>query len=215
MKLNFIYPVVIGVLLVLLFMKSCNKDKDSIQDCTTNSITVDSLKNIINEYANGKRDTTIIDTFIIDKVVHITKTIPKYVEVPVYIDNTDDSVRLYTYASSKENVVATDSIEVKGEIVSHKQTIHITEPCPILKETVMVPIVTTDTITKIVIKLIPHRFQLKAGLMVDINEPKNLKPTATLAFRKFDLLGNYSYLNREWNVGIQIPIITIKGKTGN
>lgn len=213
MKLNFIYPVVIGVLLVLLFMKSCNKDKGSVQDCTTNSITVDSLKNIINEYANGKRDTTIIDTFIIDKVVHITKTIPKYVEVPIYIDNTDDSVRVYTYASSKENVVATDSIEVKGEIVSHKQTIHITEPCPILKETELVPVVTTDTVK--MTRLIPNRFQLKAGLMTDISDLKNLKPTATLAFRKFDLLGNYSYLNKEWNVGIQFPIITIKGKTGN
>jgi len=142
MKLNFIYPVVIGVLLVLLFMKSCNKD-NTVPDQVTHSIEVDSLKSIINEYANGKRDTTIVDTFIIDKVVHITKTIPKYVEVPVYIDNTDDSVRVYTYASSKDNVVATDSIEVKGEIVSHKQTIHITEPCPILKETELVPVATT------------------------------------------------------------------------
>lgn len=215
MKLNFIYPVIIAVLVVLLFMKSCDKDKNTVPDQVTHSIEVDSLKSIINEYANGKRDTTIIDTFIIDKVVHITKTIPKYVEVPVYIDNTDDSVRVYTYASTKESVVATDSIRVKGEIIEHKQTIHITEPCPILKETVMVPIVTTDTITKTVTKLIPHRFQLKAGLMVDINDLKNLKPTATLAFRKFDLLGNYSYLNKEWNVGIQIPIITIKGKTSN
>jgi len=213
MKLNFIYPVVIGVLLVLLFMKSCNKDRNTVQDQVTHSITVDSLKSIINEYANGKRDTTIVDTFIIDKVVHITKTIPKYVEVPVYIDNTDDSVRVYTYASSKDNVVATDSIEVKGEIVSHKQTIHITEPCPILKETELVPVVTTDTVK--MTRLIPNRFQLKAGLMTDISDLKNLKPTATLAFRKFDLLGNYSYLNKEWNVGIQFPIITIKGKTGN
>ena len=213
MKLNFIYPVVIGVLLVLLFMKSCNKDRNTVPDQVTHSITVDSLKSIINEYANGKRDTTIVDTFIIDKVVHITKTIPKYVEVPVYIDNTDDSVRVYTYASSKDNVVATDSIEVKGEIVSHKQTIHITEPCPILKETELVPVVTTDTVK--MTRLIPNRFQLKAGLMTDISDLKNLKPTATLAFRKFDLLGNYSYLNKEWNVGIQFPIITIKGKTGN
>ena len=213
MKLNFIYPVVIGVLLVLLFLPKCNRDKTVAQDCTASSITIDSLKNIINEYANGKRDTTVIDTFIIDKVVHITKTIPKYVEVPVYIDNTDDSVRVYTYASSKDNVVATDSIEVKGEIVSHKQTIHITEPCPILKETELVPVVTTDTVK--MTRLIPNRFQLKAGLMTDISDLKNLKPTATLAFRKFDLLGNYSYLNKEWNVGIQFPIITIKGKTGN
>ena len=51
--------------------------------------------------------------------------------------------------------------------------------------------------------------------MTDISDLKNLKPTATLAFRKFDLLGNYSYLNKEWNVGIQFPIIIIKGKTGN
>lgn len=213
MKLNFIYPVVIGVLLVLLFMKSCNKDKNTIPDQVTHSITVDSLKSIINEYANGKRDTTIIDTFIIDKVVHITKTIPKYVEVPVYIDNTDDSVRVYTYASSKDNVVATDTIEVKGEILSHKQTIHITEPCPILKETVMVPIVTTDTITKTVTKLIPHRFQLKAGLMTDVNNPKDLKPTMSFVFRRFDLIGTYSFIGNEWNVGIQVPIIIIKGKT--
>ena len=212
MKTNFIYPVVIGVLVVLLFMKSCNKDKDSTQDCTTSSITIDSLKNIINTLAEGKSDTIIIDTFYTDRTVVITKTIPKIVEVPVYIDNTDDSVRVYTYASTKESVVATDTIEVKGEILSHKQTIHITEPCPIIRETELVPIVTTDTITNTITKLIPHRFQLKAGLMVDINNPENLKPTATLAFRRFDLLGNYSYLNKEWNVGIQFPILTIKGK---
>lgn len=212
MKTNFIYPVIIAVLVVLLFMKSCNKDKTVIPDCTTHSITIDSLKNIINTLAEGTSDTTIIDTFYTDRTVVITKTIPKIVEVPLYIDNTDDSVRVYTYASTKESVVATDTIEVKGEILSHRQTIHITEPCPIVKETKLVPIVTTDTIVKNIVKLVPHRFQLKAGLMVDVNDPKNLKPTATLAFRKFDLLGNYSYLNKEWNVGIQFPILTIKGK---
>ena len=215
MKTNFIYPVIIGVLGILLFMKSCNGNKDTTQVCTTNSITVDSLKNIINEYANGKRDTTIIDTFIIDKVVHITKTIPKYVKVPVYINNTNDSVRVYTYASTKENVVATDSIEVKGEIVSHKQTIHITEPCPVVKETVMVPIITTDTLRITTIKSIPHRFQLKAGLMMDVNNPENVKPVMSFVFRRFDLFTNHSFTTNEWNVGVQVPIITIKGKTGN
>lgn len=213
MKLNFIYPVMIGVLLVLLFMKSCNKDKTVTPDCTTHSITIDSLKNIINTLAEGKSDTTIIDTFYTDRTVVITKTIPKIVEVPVYIDNTDDSVRVYTYASTKESVVATDTIEVKGEILKHKQTIHITEPCPIVKETKLVPIVTTDTIVKNIVKLVPHRFQLKAGLMTDINNPKDLKPTMSFVFKRFDLIGTYSFIGNEWNVGIQVPIIIIKGKT--
>lgn len=213
MKLNFIYPVIIAVLVVLLFMKSCNKDKTVMVDCTTHSITIDSLKNIINTLAEGKSDTTIIDTFYTDRTVVITKTIPKIVEVPVYIDNTDDSVRVYTYASTKESVVAIDTIEVKGEILSHRQTIHITEPCPIVKETKLVPIVTTDTIVKNIVKLVPHRFQLKAGLMVDVNDPKNLKPTMSFVFRRFDLIGRYAFSNKEWSIGIQVPIITIKGKT--
>lgn len=210
MKLNFIYPVMIGVLLVLLFMSRCNRDKTVIPNCTAHSITIDSLKNIINEYADGKRDTTIIDTFIIDKIVHITKTIPKIVEVPVYIDNTDDSVRVYTYGSTKESVVATDTIEVKGQIVSHKQTIHITEPCPIIKETKLVPIVTTDTVK--MTRLIPHRFQLKVGLSTDIHNLKNIKPTMSLVFKKFDLFTNHSITTNEWNVGLLVPIITLKAK---
>lgn len=200
---NFLFICVTLVLAVLLGLEKCKTNP--VQVTTNHSIESDNLRQIIRDLTLNKKDTLRIDTIYKTKIVYLTKSIP--VPQVVYIDTTkSDSVSLYTYANGQDDVVVLDSIQVRGEILSHKQEIHITEKETQIVATETIPIIDTVTITEYKVY---RDLQLRVGATYDFNE---FMPTIALNTKLFTVTLTKSLLDEKAFVSLLIPVTKKKIK---
>ncbi len=198
---NFLFICITLVLAVLLGLEKCKSTPIQIN----HSIESDSLRQIIRGLSLNKKDTLRIDTVYKTKIVYLTKSIP--VPQVVYIDTTKtDSVSLYTYANGQDNVVVLDSITVRGEILSHKQEIYITEVQTQIIATETVPILDTVKVTEF------KEFrdlQVRVGTTYDFNE---FMPTIALNTKLFTVTLTKSLLDEKAFISLLIPVTKKKIK---
>jgi len=144
---DFLSILSVAVLAIILLLSKCSGNR-------TNNNYAD-LLNRYNELVNSKTQDSFvidsllslpaqIDTVITESKVYITKTriLPKYDTITVVkIDTVDYEVASYNYANSEGNVIVTDSLLIKGIIVSHKQDIYTTCRDTTITKEVLVPVV--------------------------------------------------------------------------
>lgn len=167
---DFLYIITIIVTAILAMMNGCNggklkkdysnllKDYTQVEQTAANlSVQLDSVKAIPP------------DTVVEYKTRIVTKTriLPMY--DTAYVTNIDtiryDTITQYTFSEYKNGVAIVDTIDVRGELVSHKQDVVVTDTVKTIyiKEPVIVE--------KEVIKLQPTkaRFEVWAGTTVNGN----------------------------------------------
>jgi hypothetical protein len=167
---DFLYIITIIVTAILAMMNGCNggklkkdysnllKDYTQVEQTAANlSVQLDSVKAIPP------------DTIVEYKTRIVTKTriLPMY--DTAYVTNIDtvryDTITQYTFSEYKNGVAIVDTIDVRGELVSHKQDVVVTDTVKTIyiKEPVIVE--------KEVIKLQPTkaRFEVWAGTTANGN----------------------------------------------
>jgi hypothetical protein len=167
---DFLYIITIIVTAILAMMNGCNggklkkdysnllKDYTQVEQTAANlSVQLDSVKAIPP------------DTVVEYKTRIVTKTriLPMY--DTAYVTNIDtiryDTITQYTFSEYKNGVAIVDTIDVRGELVSHKQDVVVTDTVKTIyiKEPVIVE--------KEVIKLQPTkaRFEVWAGTTANGN----------------------------------------------
>ena len=167
---DFLYIITIIVTAILAMMNGCNggklkkdysnllKDYTQVEQTAANlSVQLDSVKAIPP------------DTVVEYKTRIVTKTriLPMY--DTAFVTNIDtiryDTITQYTFSEYKNGVAIVDTIDVRGELVSHKQDVVVTDTVKTIyiKEPVIVE--------KEVIKLQPtkSRFEVWAGTTVNGN----------------------------------------------
>ena len=167
---DFLYIITIIVTAILAMMNGCNGGKlkkdysNLLKDYTTTTqvnqeltVKLDSIKSIPP------------DTVIEYKTRIVTKTriLPQYnTEYVTTVDTVRyDTITQYTFSEYKNGVAIVDTIDVRGEIVSHKQDVIVTDTVKTIyvKEPVIVE--------KEVIKEVPRksRFEVWAGTTANGN----------------------------------------------
>ena len=167
---DFLYIITIIVTAILAMMNGCNggkikrdysnllKDYTQVEQTANNlSVQLDSIKSIPP------------DTVVEYKTRIVTKTriLPMY--DTAYVTHIDtiryDTITQYTFSEYKNGVAIVDTIDVRGELVSHKQDVVVTDTVKTIyiKEPVIVE--------KEVIKLQPvkSRFEVWAGTTANGN----------------------------------------------
>ena len=167
---DFLYIITIIVTAILAMMNGCNggklkkdysnllKDYTQVEQTAANlSVQLDSIKSI-------PPDTVVeYKTRIVTK----TRVLPMY--DTAYVTHFDtihyDTITQYTFSEYKNGVAIVDTIDVRGELVSHKQDVVVTDTVKTIyiKEPIIVE--------KEVIKLQPakSRFEVWAGTTANGN----------------------------------------------
>lgn len=199
---NFIYPAIIGALIILLLVVQCNRSKSKNTETIINSLTIDSLTAIINEYAN-KQPEVKIDTVIKVRTIYLTKTITK----PIYVDSSfTPPIQEYTYANGKDDVVVLDTLKVRGEILSHTQAIYITDTCKNKIIVQKVPYIDTVRITEPPIIQEYKTTGILVGVESGTDNMNNIAPTIGLQTKNFTIGVSKPLLTDEFRFSLQIPI---------
>lgn len=179
---DFLSILVIGVLAILLLLNRCSSKVNPLQERydelikskVQDSVLIDSLCNL----------TPVVDTVVTENIVYITKTriLPKHDTVTVVtIDTVDYLVTPYSFTTADKGIVVTDSMLIKGELISHKQDVYVTTKDTATVKTVYVP---KEVVVTKVIKQ-KAGFSVWAGVRSDMLF--NFQPVLSLNYRDFSL----------------------------
>ncbi|MBK8706592.1 MAG: hypothetical protein IPN33_25485 [Saprospiraceae bacterium] len=181
---DFLYIITIFVTAILAMMNSCNggklkkdysnllKDYTQVEQTAANlSVQLDSVKAIPP------------DTVVEYKTRIVTKTriLPMY--DTAFVTNIDtiryDTITQYTFSEYKNGVAIVDTIDVRGELVSHKQDVVVTDTVKTIyiKEPVIVE--------KEVIKEVPRKSRLEVWAGTTVNGNFRFDPVLGFQYKGF------------------------------
>lgn len=168
---DFLYIITIVATAIIAMLNGCGKGE--IKSDYTNLLNQYTQTEETNKNLEVKLDSIKSippDTIVEYKTRIVTQTRYKPVYDTAYVTNYDtveveDTIKQYTFSEYKNGVAIVDTIDVRGELISHKQDVVITDTIKTIH--VKVPII----VEKEVIKLQPakSRFEVWAGTTANSN----------------------------------------------
>ena len=182
---DFLYIITIVATAILAMLNGCGKGE----------IKAD-YTNLLNQYTQTKQVSDALevkldsiqsippDTIVEYKIRVVTQTRFKPVYDTAYVVNydtveLDDTIKQYTFSEYKNGVAVVDTIDVRGELISHKQDVVVTDTIKtiIVKEPVIVE--------KEIIKEVPRKPRLEVWAGTTANGNFRFDPVLGFQYKGF------------------------------